>query len=157
MSEEKDLENVNEFGEIEAFKGTKYWFKRDLQTIKRSFVSTIKFSPIVFLTTLAFSALMTLFDNPKINFYVAISYTVILFPIFLLGYLMFNVMVTKGYDIDPYAGTHIKTTKHANRFSVTHILRSDMTGRRKALHLLRLAIYILLVVGLLLNIFYSLR
>ena len=68
---------------------------------------------------------------------------------------MFHVIATKGYDIDPYAGTHINTPHHANRFSVNYILSSNISYGRKIMFLFRLVIYALLVVGLLLNILIS--
>ena len=68
---------------------------------------------------------------------------------------MFHVIATKGYDIDPYAGTHIDTSQHANRFSVSYIMSSNMSTGRKVMFLLRYTMYVLLVLGLLLNVIMS--
>lgn len=150
---QKDTEHTNEYGDIEVFKDTKYWFKRDIQTIKKSFIATFKFSHVILLITFVFSFLITRTGNTLLNFDDTLLYTAVLSPIFLLGYFIFYVIATKGYDIESYEGTHINIPEHARRFSIGYILRSNMSAGRKALFLLRLAFYIMLIIGLLLNAF----
>lgn len=142
----EDFKHTNEFGEIEVLKGTKYWFKKDFQTIKKSFKSAIKYSPIIFMVSLIIAVFASNFNYKNIE--TIIYYTIIFFPITVLGYLMFYVIFTKGYDIDPYGGTHINSPEYSNRFSVGYILNSNMSGKRKVLFIVRLAFY-LLIVGLL--------
>ncbi|RJQ24761.1 hypothetical protein C4577_07050 [Candidatus Parcubacteria bacterium] len=152
MDEKNDIKHTSEFGEIKAFTNTKYWFKRDFKTIKKSFYASLKSSPIIFTITLAFSFLITItYSQENYNIFATIVFSIILFPIFLFGYFMFCVMATKGYDIDPYVGTHIKTEQYTQRFSPIAILKSDMSKPQKALYLFRLIIFIALVIGLILN------
>lgn len=152
MENSKDLKHVNEFGEIEVLKDTTYWFKRDLQTIRRSFVSTIRNSPFVFIIAMFFSFLMSGLSTTKVGLDNILAYTLIFFPISLLGYFMFYIMIKKGYEIDPYVGTHINIAEHTNRFSVNYIVNSKMSTGRKIMFLIRLALAFLMVIGLLLSI-----
>lgn len=153
MGDSEDQRHVNEFGEIEVLKDTKYWFKRDFQTIKRSFFSTIRNSPFVFIVAMFFSFLMSGLGNTKVGLDNILAYTLIFFPISLLGYFMFYVMIKKGYDIEPYVGTHINSAEHTNRFSVSYVVNSNMSTGRKTMFLVRLALYFLMVIGLLLSVF----
>ncbi len=154
---DEDSQHTNEFGEIEAFKDTEYWFKKDFQTIKRSPTATLKAIPLILLATYLFSLLMTQLGGTGADFPLAFIYSLVFSPIFLLGYLMFHIIATKGYDIDPYAGTHINSPQHVNRFSVSYIMNSDMPTGRKIMFLLRYAFYVLLAIGLLLNVFVGLK
>lgn len=43
----EDLKHTNEFGDIEVFKDTSYWFKRDWKTIKNSFKNTLERTPFI--------------------------------------------------------------------------------------------------------------
>ena len=117
MSNEEDLKHANEFGEIEAFKETKYWFKRDIETIIRSIKSLPKYITVVFFISLVTSLVFTLFENPSKNYSLALIYLLVLFPIFLLGFLLLHIIMTKGYGIYPES-TYISTENLSNRFSL---------------------------------------
>lgn len=154
METSQDDKHVNEFEEIEVFKDTKYWFKKDFQTIKRSFSSTIKNAPFIFIASIVFSFLMSGIGGNR-TLENTLAYTLVFFPISLLGYAMFYVMIKKGYEIDPYEGAHIDTPQHANRFSINYILSSNMSKGRKIIFLFRLALYFLMIAGLLLAVFHK--
>ena len=143
-----DLEHTNEFGEIEAFKDTKYWFKKDLLTIKKALKKVFKISPLIFLIALIFSSSITFLYNGSLNFFLIFIYLLILFPVFLLAYMMLYVMINKGYEIDAYEGTYIDTPKHDDRFSLDYLLTAKMSKKRKAIHIVRLAIYSFMTFGL---------
>lgn len=152
MRKGEDRENVNEFGDIEAFKGTKYWFKRDIETIQNSLVSTLKFSPILIGATALLSLFYIRSINGEIINQISLIFTLSMSLLGVLAYFLLHVITTKGYDIHPYRGTHIKIEENVNRFSIKHILSSESQPGHKILHLIRLFFYLLFVIGLFLNI-----
>lgn len=135
-----DLEHTNEFGEIEAFRDTKYWFRRDLQTIKKSSIITFNRSPIIFLATILFSFLLSVsFNDIGKDLGTLFANALSFFPIFLLAHFMFHVIFTKGYNVHQWWGTYIDNPKFEKRFSIKYILDSKMSKGRKIIFLLRLA------------------
>lgn len=105
----EDYKHVNEFGDIEAFKDTPYWFGRDWKTFKNSFKSTLKHSPIVFLFAILPTIILCVYyKTNNISFIMVIF--VMSFLLSLYGYFMFHVLVTKGYDIGRW-GTTVKDSK----------------------------------------------
>ncbi|MDD2822573.1 MAG: hypothetical protein PHQ59_00690 [Candidatus Daviesbacteria bacterium] len=78
---------------------TKDWFKRDINTIKNSFIYTLKKLHMITLFALVFSGILTyLYNDFSIN--KIIAYTIIFLPISFIGFFMVHVIETKGYDID---------------------------------------------------------
>src|SRR3989344_1945260 len=157
MKSKDDLNHTNEFGELEVHKHTKYWFKRDLITIKSSFLFTLKWLPVVFIVSVVVSWLFNMLYKIATTLNDLLTYSFILFPIFSLGLFIFRVLLIKGYEIDPYAGTHVKNPQHRNRFSFSYIFSSDMSLSRKTLFVIRLIFYMTCVFGLLLTVFSSLK
>jgi len=149
---EEDLKHTNEFGEIDMTKDTEYWFKRDFGTIKKSFLKTLKAFPFVVVPLYIFFLIITRTEN-NWNLRFSFGLTVIFSTIILLGYFMVYILVTKGYDIQPYQGTHIDNPNYDNRFSVKYILNSQMSTGRKFIFILRLFFYIIMLLGLLFTIF----
>ena len=96
---EEDLKHRNEFGEIKIGTDTVYWFKRDWETIKRSFFKTIQAVPYVVIIVLIFSLLISRRDS-QWDLKQALNLTLLLSLIALLGYWMIYALITKGYDID---------------------------------------------------------
>lgn len=148
MTNKDDLKHTNEFGEIEAHKHTKYWFKRDLGTIKSSLLFTIKCLPVVFMVSVLASWLLNVLIPTFTTFKDLLIYSFILFPVFSLGCFLFRIMLTKGYEIQHYIGTHVKNPQHRNRFSMNYIIGSDMTKSRKILFIIRLIFYWICAIGL---------
>lgn len=76
-----------------------YWIRRDLRTIKSSFVVTLKLSPIIILATacviIFIQAIFSSFDIDSL-----VGYAIILSPISVLGFFLAHVLATKGYAID---------------------------------------------------------
>lgn len=135
-----DLKHANEFGEIEAFKDTKYWLKRDLQTIKKSLITTFNRSPIIFLVTILFSFILSVsFNDMGKDLGTLFTNALSFFPIFLLAHFMFHVIFTKGYNVHQWLGTYIDNPKFEKRFSIRYILDAKMSRGRKIIFLFRLA------------------
>lgn len=155
MKEPGDREKVNEFGEIEAFKNTGYWFKKDTETIKKSFISTLKFSPVLITGTTLFCLIYIRSISGEILTKTSLILIISMSLLCILGYFLFHAIMTKGYDIHPYQGTHIGIGEHKNRFSIKYLLSSELKPGQKVLHLIRLFFYLLLVIGLFLNILES--
>lgn len=110
---QEDYKHTNEFGEIEAFKHTKYWLKRDIQTIKKTLKSTIKFSPLLFLLSTVLATIMSFSYTSQFIADEIAFYALIFFPLFLLANLLIYVMVNKGYNISA-DGTTIDQSRNPN-------------------------------------------
>lgn len=93
--------NYGRLSKVPLLGNTKEWFKRDIQTIKKSTKSTLKnLHWIYFATFTIFSAIDYLFTssfNLKSNLLISLA----LFPVVIVGYLMLHILKTKGYDITP--------------------------------------------------------
>lgn len=77
---------------------TKAWFKKDWQTIRKSFSATLRNSHIIGGLAALFVFLILYFQNTLmfINFFWLF---ICFYPIFLFGYFMLKVLKDKGYDI----------------------------------------------------------
>lgn len=90
-----DLLHAGELGDL---KDTKYWFKRDLGTMKMGLKKTVYVAPIIFLVSLLFSVLTNYLDQ-TLTIAGVMVLAVIFLPIFCLGFFLFYIMVNKGYNI----------------------------------------------------------
>ncbi len=98
-----DLLHAGELGDL---KDTKYWFKRDLGTMKMGLKKTVYVAPIIFLVSLLLSVLVN-YQDETLTFIWVMVLAVILLPIFCLGFFLFYIMVNKGYNIHTKGGTVI--------------------------------------------------
>lgn len=99
MNTKSDYDNADEFGNLH---GTKYWFKRDLGTIKAAIKSTLKFSPIILILATIFSALFVYIESQRWDFSAITLLTTLLFPITIFGYFICYVFKNKGYEINEH-------------------------------------------------------
>ena len=109
-------EDYKHAGELGGLKDTKYWFKRDIGTFKKSFKKTIKLSPILLVVAVVLALGINYNDNSLVFESIAIT-TLSLFPIVLLGYFLFHVMVNKGYNIHSSGGGTVIDTSRNNKTS----------------------------------------
>ncbi len=95
-----DHKHVGELGDL---KDTKYWFKRDLSTMKLGLKKTAQVTPVLFLASFVFSLLITYLDQ-ALRIYEVVLLSMIFLPIFMLGFFLFYIMVNKGYNIHTGGG-----------------------------------------------------
>ena len=96
----EDHKHVGELGDL---KDTKYWFKRDLSTMKLGLNRTARVTPILFTSAILFS-LRVNYVNQTLSLIEVVFLSVIFLPIFMLGYFLFYIMVNKGYNIHAGGG-----------------------------------------------------
>ncbi|MBI4009201.1 hypothetical protein HY357_03135 [Candidatus Roizmanbacteria bacterium] len=106
-----DWKHVDELGDIDIVKDTKYWFKRDIQTIKTAIKKTIQYSLYLLLISVLFSIIISYSYNSNFQLDKVVFYTIVFFPIALLGYFLIYIMVKKGYNIDK-RGTSIDVERN---------------------------------------------
>lgn len=106
----QDMDHVGLLGDL---KDTKYWFKRDLDTMKVGLVKTVRLTPILFLASFIFSLLIN-YMNQTLRIFELIILSVVFLPIFMLGYFLFYIMVKKGYNIHTHGGTVIDRSRAQN-------------------------------------------
>ncbi len=107
----EDNKHVDEFGDL---KDTKYWFKRDIDTIKQNFRQTVKISPVLLIIALVLSFLIN-YSYSTLSFTLIIVTMLLFFPIVLLGHFLFLIMIRKGYNISR-SGTVIDTSRSSTPF-----------------------------------------
>jgi len=95
-----DHKHVGELGDL---KDTKYWFKRDLSTMKLGLRRTARVTPILFTSAIVFSLIVN-HVNQTLSLIEVVFLSVIFLPIFMLGYFLFFIMVNKGYNIHAGGG-----------------------------------------------------
>jgi len=105
----EDAQHTNELGDL---KDTSYWVKRDLQTFQKAFRSTIKFSPLLLLATLILATL-TQYAYQFLSLGAIIRTTVVYYPIILLLYFLFYVIVNKGHNVSK-TGTTLDESRNEN-------------------------------------------
>ena len=103
-----DYKHVGVLGDL---KDTKYWFSRDLLTMKKGLKQTSRVSPILFCLALLFSLLVN-YTNQTLRIKEVMILSVIFLPTFLLGYFLFYIMVNKGYNIYSSGGTEIDRSRN---------------------------------------------
>lgn len=96
-------------------KDTLQWFKRDILTIKKSFLSSFKYS-LLFLIIAAIADYVTLpyYHMPLISQF-SFMLMLIYFILIFLGYFLMHIMVTKGYN----------TTGDSLRFAVLRLYTEE--------------------------------
>lgn len=145
MNKKEDIDHTSELGDIEIGKDTAYWIKRDLRTMKISFISTAKAVPMVFLIVAVVILTSFIFAQVPHNLSITLKYILAFTAICSLGYLMIHIFVTKGYNIDPYNGTTINIPIKDETASSTSIPDSSISKDKTILLLLRILSYTLLV------------
>jgi len=85
-------------GELGDLKDTKYWFRRDIGTIKAAIYKTKNVFPILLIISSVLSLGINYWSN-SLSITQFLVTTVSLIPISLLGYFLFFIMANKGYDI----------------------------------------------------------
>lgn len=96
----QDLEHIGELGDL---KDTKYWFQRDLQTMKKGLNSAIGVLPYLITVALIVSVITNCIEQ-TLFFSTVVLLAVMIFPIIFLGYFLFYIMVNKGYNIHSSGG-----------------------------------------------------
>lgn len=95
MKSNKDIKNG---GYVEVTKHTKFWFKKDVQTIKMSFLKTLWVLPYIYSVT--FLVFIFLFEYLNFEFFkLSLKYSLSFGSIIYLAYFLTHVMNTKGYNI----------------------------------------------------------
>ena len=103
--------DYNHVGELGDLKDTKYWFRRDLGTMKKGLKKTVSLTPVLFLATFIFSLFVN-YVNQTLRIYEIVVLSVFFLPISLLGYFLFYIMVNKGYNIHSHSGTVIDRARN---------------------------------------------
>lgn len=91
----EDWKHTKELGEL---KDTKYWFNKDIGTIKKSLRKSFKISPLLLLIALTLSLAYNYFYD---TFFLTqvLSITMVFYMVILFSYILFYVIVKKGYNV----------------------------------------------------------
>lgn len=103
----EDLKHIGELGDL---KDTKYWFKRDVGTIKNSFRKSMSVSPFLLLGAFVLSLLYNYFYD-TISLLTIITSTISFFLILLVSYILLYVIVKKGYNVHSRGGTTLDSSR----------------------------------------------
>jgi len=96
----RDSEHVCKLGDL---KDTKYWFRRDIGTMKKGLKKTVSQISVLLLATFVFSLFVN-YANQTLRMYEVVVLSVMFLPIFMLGYFLFYIMVNKGHNIHASGG-----------------------------------------------------
>ncbi|MBL7159197.1 hypothetical protein ISS85_01865 [Candidatus Microgenomates bacterium] len=91
--------NYGHLSEVPIKGHTKEWFKRDIETIKNSVRSTAKAIFLIGLFTFLATAGIYYLITFRLDLFEIVIYSLIFWPVVVLGYFLLHVMKTKGYDI----------------------------------------------------------
>ncbi|OGD09341.1 hypothetical protein A2397_04925 [Candidatus Amesbacteria bacterium RIFOXYB1_FULL_44_23] len=100
-------------GELGDLKDTKYWFRRDMETIKAAIYKTRNVSPLLLIISSLLSLGINYWSN-SLSITQFLVTTVALTPISFLGYFLFYIMANKGYDIHADGGGTVLNNSRDN-------------------------------------------
>ena len=100
-------------GELDDLKDTKYWFRRDMGTIKAAIYKTRNVSLILLIISSLLSLGISYWSN-SLSISQFLVTIVALTPISFLGYFLLYIMANKGYNIHADGGGTVLNNSRDN-------------------------------------------